>query len=165
MVGQKQIFLCEKVGKKQFWDAEFCTLHFPFSVPGQGAESRLSCLKIQKLTYLPLCSAGFHPWEQCLREDTADRRVWWGRNKHCVRGSDFPCETFRLILRQISLCGTLPKRTFYTYNCICINYPGFSCMYVVPCKINISYTANCFYCTVHKFFFDPVNYLASCKEN
>lgn len=58
---------CEKVGKKQFWGAEFCSLHFPFSVLGQAAESRLSCLKIQKLTYLPLCRAGFHPWEQCLR--------------------------------------------------------------------------------------------------
>lgn len=52
---------CENVGKKQFWGAEFCSLHFPFSVLGQAAESRLSCLKIQKLTYLPLCCAGFHP--------------------------------------------------------------------------------------------------------
>lgn len=28
---------CEKVGKKQFWGAEFCTLRFPFSVLGQAA--------------------------------------------------------------------------------------------------------------------------------
>lgn len=31
-------------------------------------------------------------------------------------------------------------------------------MYEVPCKINITYTANCLYYTVHNFFFNPVNY-------
>lgn len=141
---------CGKADEKQFWGAEFCTLHFPFSVLGQAAESRLLCLKIQNLNYLPLLCR-FHPWEQCPRKDTADHGLWWGRKKHCVRGSDFPCETFHLILRQTSLCRPLPKRSFCTYNRSHI--PRFSCMYEVPCRINISYIANCIYYTVQNFFF------------
>lgn len=106
----------EKVGKKWFQDAGFCTLHFPCSVLGQAAKSRLSYLKIQKLVYLTLCCAGLHPWEHCLWRHCRSQSTVKQKETLYLRGSDFPCEIFHLIPRQISLCGRLPKRPFSTYN-------------------------------------------------
>lgn len=166
----------EKVGKKWFQDAGFCTLCFPCSVLGQAAKSRLSCLKIQKLVYLTLCCAGLHPWEHCLWRHCRSQSTVKQKETLYLRGSDFPCEIFHLIPRQISLCGRLPKRPFSTYNKSQI--PLVSLIHTRPTVKQIAVLflrVKSLCCKLHSklpllycaplFFFHPANYLASCREN